>query len=88
MTLTVVIRAAAIPQWEALQAALRSSPPVPCMGDDRWTSESAAVREWAAWHCARCPVIELCGAFAEANQEVHGVWAGRDRSTLEGRRSA
>lgn len=30
--------------------------------------------------CGRCPLIEECDAFADANRERHGVWGGRDRN--------
>ena len=80
MTLTIAIRSAAVPAWAALQAALRAAGPVPCTADpDAWTSDDAEVRAYAARACRGCPVLEACRAFAAANQEAHGVWAGVDR---------
>lgn len=56
----------------------------PCQGRrrDRWTSESAEDRAWAASVCVTlgCPVIEVCGAAADEHDERFGVWAGVDRT--------
>lgn len=43
-----------------------------------FTSESRADRARAARRCAACPVFFECGAVAEEEHPVHGVWAGRD----------
>lgn len=80
--ITVTIRVAALPAWERLQNALRGAGPVPCTVDpDSWTSDDAEVRAWAACHCAPCPALEACAAFAEANGERVDVWGGVDRAT-------
>ncbi len=56
----------------------------PCQGRrrDRWTSESAEDRAWAATVCVTlaCPVLEECGAAADEQDERFGVWGGRDRT--------
>jgi WhiB family redox-sensing transcriptional regulator len=38
--------------------------------------------------CASCPVRAECHEFAEATNQVHGVWAGVDRSDPKARRKA
>jgi WhiB family redox-sensing transcriptional regulator len=38
--------------------------------------------------CAACPVRAECYKFAEATQQVHGVWAGVDRGDRMARRKA
>jgi len=56
----------------------------PCQGRrrDRWTSDDAAEREWAAAVCVGlgCPVLVQCGASADEHDEKHHVWAGTDRT--------
>lgn len=79
--LVITIRAAALPAWDQLQAALRDSPPPPCTGDpEAWTSDDMATRAYAARACLRCAVVDQCAAFAEANNETFGVWGGIDRT--------
>lgn len=65
----------------------------PCQGRrrDRWTSDDAAEREWAASVCASlpCPILAECGAAAAEARERFGVWAGVDRTaTPKARRTA
>ncbi len=54
----------------------------PCQGRrrDRWTSESAEEREWAATVCVTlaCPVLEECAAAAAERKESFAVWGGVD----------
>jgi WhiB family redox-sensing transcriptional regulator len=38
--------------------------------------------------CAGCPVRRECHEFAEATNQVHGVWAGIDRGSPKARRKA
>ena len=38
--------------------------------------------------CAGCPVRAQCLEFAEATNQVHGVWAGIDRGSPKARRKA
>lgn len=42
----------------------------------------------AAAICAACPVRIECDKFAEATNQVHGVWAGVDRGDPKARRKA
>lgn len=82
------VRPAALPAWQRLQAALAQlDGPTPCRADpDAWADPSdAEVAEMAEHLCQRCPVIELCGIFADANKENAGVWAGRNRQPKPGR---
>ncbi len=56
----------------------------PCQGRrrDRWTSDDADEREWAASVCSTlgCRVLEQCGAAAVEGKESFAVWGGRDRT--------
>ncbi len=56
----------------------------PCQGRrrDRWTSESAEERAWAATVCVGlgCEVLLQCRAAADEHDERHHVWAGTDRT--------
>jgi len=56
----------------------------PCQGRrrDRWTSDDAADRAWAASVCVTlaCPVLEQCAALADERDERHHVWGGTDRT--------
>ncbi|WP_422392149.1 WhiB family transcriptional regulator [Nakamurella antarctica] len=64
---------------------------MPCSADPcQWDTDGASEeqREVAASKCWPCPAITQCGAFAGANREVHGIWAGHDRSKLQGRKAA
>ena len=54
--------------------------PTPCRDDPRFTSDDLDDRQVAAGLCEGCPVIELCGNYAEAAREVTGVWGGQDRT--------
>lgn len=47
---------------------------------DYWLSDDPAERRQAATWCAGCPVLELCGEDAEAQDERFGVWGGQDRT--------
>ncbi len=56
----------------------------PCQGRrrDRWTSESAEDRLWAASVCVglNCEVLLQCRAAAAESEEKHHVWGGTDRT--------
>jgi len=56
----------------------------PCQGRrrDRWTSDRAEDRAWAATVCVglNCEVLAECGAAADEQGELFGTWAGRDRT--------
>ncbi len=62
----------------------------PCQGRrrDRWTSDDAEERAWAASVCVTlaCPVLGQCGAAADEQDERANVWGGRDRTTATTRR--
>jgi hypothetical protein len=64
----------------------------PCQGRhrDRWTSDDAEEREWAASVCSTlgCAVLEACGAAADEQDERYGVWGGRDRTVTVHKRKA
>ena len=55
---------------------------------DMWTSAFPDERALAATWCRGCAVLTLCGAVADANDERHGVWGGRDRSPARPGRAA
>jgi hypothetical protein len=50
-----------------------------------WTSEHPSERVLAVRACRGCPVLRECGAAAQANDERHGVWGGRDYTQRPGR---
>jgi len=56
----------------------------PCQGRraDRWTSDRAEEREWAAAVCVglACEVLLQCGAAADEHGEQHHVWGGTVRT--------
>ena len=59
------------PAWHA-RALCRDHPEV-----DFFASRTKAAERL----CRCCPVVEECGAWAEARSDLHdGVWAGRDYS--------
>jgi len=57
----------------------------PCQGRrrDRWTSDDATDRAWAASICSSlgCSALVECGAAADEHAEKHHVWGGVDRTT-------
>lgn len=63
----------------------------PCQGRrrDRWTSESAEDRGWAATVCSTlgCVVLEQCAAAADEQHERYGVWGGLDLTPASRRTS-
>jgi len=56
----------------------------PCQGRrrDRWTSDHAEERAWAASVCVglNCEVLLQCRAAAAESEEKHHVWGGVDRA--------
>lgn len=85
------VRADALPAWRALHDAISDAArPTPCRSEpDTWadppTAELAAT---AAALCSRCPALEQCRAFADANNERAGVYAGQLRTPKRGRPDA
>ncbi len=49
---------------------------------DRWTSDDAEEREWAAAVCVglSCPVLVQCGDAGAEFKAAHHVWGGVDRT--------
>lgn len=49
---------------------------------DRWTSDDADERAWAASVCVSlaCPLIEACAAAADETKERNYVFGGVDRT--------
>lgn len=80
--------------WETLTAALISlrdrDQRTPCQSRhrNRWTSDDAEDREWAAAACRLCPLVAECAAAAEETRERHYVWAGVDRTARPTKRRA
>ncbi|HEY5843532.1 MAG TPA: WhiB family transcriptional regulator [Mycobacterium sp.] len=74
------IPVAAVDRWQRLAEALHATD-APCTGSNRdwWTSDDNDERTAAAFHCASCPVLGLCAAYADDARESHHVWAGVDR---------
>lgn len=82
----VGLRAAAVPAWRTLVAALVSLDTLgistPCAEDaEAFTHDDAGIRFIAAKACGLCPVRTFCGAFAVANRERDHVWGGRDQTS-------
>ena len=67
--------------WDELNAALEDVTPgcsgLPLFVADSRTDEQRAECEVI---CARCPVFDLCDAYATAAKADAGFWAGADRS--------
>lgn len=66
--------------WDALNAALEDVTP-PCSGLPLFTADSRTddERETCEVVCSRCPVFDLCDAYASAAAD-DGYWAGAERS--------
>ena len=64
--------------WAALSEAMRTTPPA-CEGFDEFTADELSADElaWCASVCARCPLLALCGDYANAARPSAGYWAGR-----------
>ena len=67
--------------WDALNEALDDYTPG-CSGLPLFTADSRTddERETCEVICARCPVFDLCDAYATAAKADAGFWAGADRS--------
>jgi len=79
---TLAIPAAAATAWRRLAAELADTVP-PCAHPDRrawWWSDRPELVEAAIYHCRACPLLPACSDYADAANEQHGVWAGRDRA--------
>jgi WhiB family redox-sensing transcriptional regulator len=80
-----------MPDWRMAEKRLRLPSGLPVLGawvrgaacrdedPELWFSPDPADVAKAQAVCARCPVRVECSDAAEANAEVHGVWAGTDR---------
>ncbi|MER7797609.1 WhiB family transcriptional regulator [Microbacterium sp. NPDC096154] len=68
--------------WDALNAALLRYAP-PCTGHAVFTADQRTALERAVCSsiCARCPIADLCAAYATAAKPDSGFWAGTDRSS-------
>ncbi len=64
--------------WEALHASLCELLP-PCHARDLFTADRLSDEQMTecAAICQRCPVLELCDAYATAARPPSGFWAGR-----------
>jgi hypothetical protein len=64
--------------WDALNEALEDYAP-PCNGRALFTADSRTDEQRAlcASISARCPVADLCDAYATAAKVASGFWAGR-----------
>ena len=84
------IRAAAVRSWLSLHSALMDLPsPTPCAADpDSFTDPRPEDVDYTAGLCDACPVLAECNAFATANKETAGIWAGRSRVPTRGRPAA
>lgn len=67
--------------WTALDSALRRYSP-PCAGLDVFTADRRTDDERAlcASICMKCPIRDLCDAYATAARVEGGYWAGADRN--------
>ena len=68
----------------ALVSLLNRGAAPPCRADKAtlncWTSDDPDERQWAAWRCAPCTILDACHAAADESGERWGVWAGVDRT--------
>lgn len=82
--------------WERLtQGLLRladQDQKTPCQGGrrDRWTSDDADERAWAANVCVSlvCPLLEACAAAAAETKERNFVFGGVDLTDVKRKRGA
>lgn len=90
MTAGLGIRPSAVADWHRLHQALADADrPAPCSSlPDAWWSDDDEMAELAVNLCRRCPVLAQCDAFATANGESSGIWAGVDRTPRRGRPAA
>lgn len=70
----------AVRAWVRLATALDEVGPAPCEADPEawWVSSGSGRVEDAVYGCSRCPVEELCRAYALAADERAGIWGGVD----------
>lgn len=77
ITSSARIRPAALPAWEALQAALISIVP-DCEGDARYIADAADLprddRAVMAEICAACPLLDHCSDYANTEKPAAGWW--------------
>ena len=71
----------------ALVGLLNRGAAPPCRADkatlNRWTSDDPDERQWAAWRCAPCTILDACHAAADETPERFGVWGGIDRTQTQ-----
>ena len=67
--------------WDALNEAMEDATPG-CSGLPLFTADSRTDEQRAecASICARCPLADLCDAYATAAKADAGFWAGAERS--------
>jgi hypothetical protein len=83
---TIEMRPAAIDTYRLLLVATAEAR-TPCQSDPApFISEEVEERREAAQACVACPVLALCGQFADLNRESSNVWGGRDRTPRDYRR--
>ena len=51
-----------------------------------WTSEDSQDRALAIKLCRGCPILKVCDEVASIRRESFGVWAGRDRTRVPGKK--
>lgn len=72
----------------AMASALDGAEP-PCADEpERYYSGTPQDVQIAQATCRACPALAACGDLAAALGEVHGVWAGVDRSSPHARQQA
>ncbi|MDT0201347.1 WhiB family transcriptional regulator [Nocardioides sp. AE5] len=84
MTREIGIRTEVSKQWADLTAKLDEmadrGQQTPCQSDpEPYFSDASSERREACQACTWCPARGACAAFAVANAEQAGVWAGTDR---------
>ena len=66
--------------WWRLVQVVTDQPPPCARHPEMWFSVDADATEAAVRACTGCHAIDLCGTYAAAAGERHGVWAGVDRT--------
>lgn len=80
------------PAFEALSNAIDGldplDPRVPCQRRPEWISDDADDQAYAAAHCTRCPLLDLCNAAAVELKPTAGTWAGHTYPLPKKKRAA
>jgi hypothetical protein len=85
-----VLPTEALPAWHTLTAKLFDYRP-PCasgVDGDMWFSRNSDEIEYAQRRCTACLAFDPCGAFADASDQRHGVWAAVNREAVTGDQEA